>query len=86
MTTGRRDLIKALAGLPVLGLMGYEVLRKVKYNEAHDISSKKYKYIRNFNSLEVLEQNFGDNDFVNAFIRMGAMKLSDQYPTLLKIP
>ena len=40
MKPRRRDLLKALAGLPVLGLMGYEVLRKVKYDKAHDISSK----------------------------------------------
>ncbi len=38
------------------------------------IRSKKYKYIRNFNSVEVVEQNLGDNEFVNAFIRMGAQK------------
>jgi len=38
------------------------------------IRSKKYKYIRNFNSVEVVEQNLGANKYVNAFIRMGAEK------------
>ena len=41
------------------------------------IRSKKYKYIRNFNSVEVMEQNFGENEYVNAFIRMGAMKFKN---------
>ncbi len=41
------------------------------------IRSKKYKYIRNFNSVEVMEQNFGDNDTVNAFIKIGALKHKD---------
>lgn len=41
------------------------------------IRNKKYKYIRNFNSVEVMEQNFGPNKYVNAFIRMGAMKFKN---------
>lgn len=41
------------------------------------IRSNTYKYIRNFNSVEVMEQNFGDNDYVNAFIEIGAMKFKD---------
>jgi uncharacterized sulfatase len=38
------------------------------------IRSNKYKYIRNFNSVEVMEQNFGKNKYINAFIKIGAMK------------
>lgn len=41
------------------------------------IRSKKYKYIRNFNSVEVVEQNLGENKYVNAFIEMGAMKFKN---------
>ena len=41
------------------------------------IRNKKYKYIRNFNSLEVAEQNLGTNKNVNAFILMGATKFKD---------
>ncbi|WP_430932608.1 sulfatase family protein [Saccharicrinis sp. 156] len=41
---------------------------------ARMIRSKKYKYIRNFNSVEVLDQNFGDNTYVNAFLSIGANK------------
>jgi uncharacterized sulfatase len=42
------------------------------------IRDNRYKYIRNFNSIEVLEQNLGENQHVNAFIRMGAMKFKDE--------
>lgn len=41
------------------------------------IRSKKYKYIRNFNSVEVVDQNLGDNEAVNAFIKMGALKFKN---------
>jgi predicted dehydrogenase len=33
--TGRRDVLKALAGLPVLGVFGLEALRKFSYDEKH---------------------------------------------------
>ncbi len=38
------------------------------------VRSNKYKYIRNFNSIEVVEQNYGDNEYVNAFLKRGAEK------------
>jgi uncharacterized sulfatase len=41
------------------------------------IRDKKFKYIRNFNSVEVLDQNLGDKPHVNAFIKMGAMQFKD---------
>lgn len=41
------------------------------------IRSKKYKYIRNFNSFEVVENNYGGNEFVNAFLKRGAEKFKD---------
>ncbi|WP_089382998.1 sulfatase family protein [Lutibacter agarilyticus] len=41
------------------------------------IRSKKYKYIRNFNSIEVVEKNYGDNQYVNAFLKRGAEKFKD---------
>ena len=34
--TGRRDVLKALAGLPILGVLGLEALRKFKYDSKHD--------------------------------------------------
>ncbi len=41
------------------------------------IRSKQYKYIRNFNSMEVVDQNLGSNEAVNRFIKMGAEKFKD---------
>lgn len=38
------------------------------------IRDKRYKYIRNFNALEVLEQNLTDNPNINVFLRLGAEK------------
>ncbi|HSH20276.1 MAG TPA: sulfatase [Draconibacterium sp.] len=38
------------------------------------VRTKKYKYIRNFNSIEVVEKNYGDNEYVNAFLKLGAEK------------
>ena len=32
----------------------------------------RYKFIRNYNSVEVLASNYGENSVVNAFIKMGA--------------
>lgn len=41
---------------------------------ARMIRTKQYKYIRNFNALDVLDQNKGDNSYVNAFLSIGANK------------
>ncbi|WP_440877042.1 sulfatase family protein [Thalassotalea sp. PLHSN55] len=38
------------------------------------IRDTRYKYIRNFNALEVLDKNLTDNEHINAFLRQGAMK------------
>ncbi|WP_448248497.1 sulfatase family protein [Thalassotalea agariperforans] len=38
------------------------------------IRDKRYKYIRNFNALEVLDQNLTDNPNINVFLRLGAEK------------
>jgi uncharacterized sulfatase len=42
------------------------------------IRDKQYKYIRNFNALEVLEKNLGENEAVNLFLREGALKHKDE--------
>jgi hypothetical protein len=34
---GRRKMLKALAGLPVLGLLGVQVLRKTNYDNKHSL-------------------------------------------------
>ncbi|WP_200979997.1 sulfatase [Echinicola sp. 20G] len=45
---------------------------------ARMIRDKRYKYIRNFNSIDVVEQNLGDNPNVNFFIRRGAMAFKEE--------
>jgi uncharacterized sulfatase len=42
------------------------------------IRDKRYKYIRNFNALEVLNQNLGNKPNVNVFIKRGAMAFKDE--------
>ncbi len=42
------------------------------------IRNKRYKYIRNFNALEVLKSNLGDKPNVNVFIKMGAEKFGKE--------
>ena len=37
MKIGRRNVLKALAGVPVVGLFGLEALRKIRYDAAHDV-------------------------------------------------
>jgi len=58
----------------VYGVQTNQNIQQTKVFPSRMIRSKKYKYIRNFNSVEVVEQNLGDNEFVNEFIRMGAQK------------
>lgn len=38
------------------------------------IRDKRFKYIRNFNALEVLNNNLTDSESVNTFLRLGAQK------------
>jgi uncharacterized sulfatase len=42
------------------------------------IRDKRYKYIRNFNSIDVLDKNLGDKPNVNIFIRRGAEKFNNE--------
>lgn len=42
------------------------------------VRDKRYKYIRNFNSIDVLDENLGDKMNVNIFIRRGAEKFKDE--------
>lgn len=41
------------------------------------VRSKKYKYIRNFNSIEVVEKNYTSNEAINQFLKRGAEKFKD---------
>ncbi len=37
---GRRNLLKALAGIPVLGALGFQVFRQMKYNDKHNLQKQ----------------------------------------------
>jgi uncharacterized sulfatase len=56
----------------VYGVQSHQNILRTKVFPSRMVRSKKFKYIRNFNSLEVVENNFGDNEYVNTFIRLGA--------------
>jgi arylsulfatase A-like enzyme len=58
----------------VYGIRTSQNILAASVSPSRMIRSKKFKYIRNFNSIEVMEQNFGQNKTVNAFIKMGALK------------
>lgn len=61
----------------VYGVRTNQNILAAKVFPSRMIRSQRYKYIRNLNALEVLEQNLGDNPRVNAFIRLGAEKYPD---------
>lgn len=56
----------------VYGVQSNQNILSSKVFPSRMIRNKKYKYIRNFNSLEVVENNYGDNKYINAFIKRGA--------------
>ncbi|MDX1283368.1 MAG: sulfatase [Draconibacterium sp.] len=62
----------------VYGVQTNQNIQQAAVFPSRMVRDKKYKYIRNFNSFEVVENNLGDNEFVNAFIKMGAEKFKDK--------
>ncbi|GAB5552753.1 MAG: sulfatase [Saprospiraceae bacterium] len=61
----------------VYGVRTSQNIRAAAIFPSRMIRNKQFKYIRNFNSIEVTEQNFGANKYVNAFIQRGALKFKD---------
>ena len=47
-------------------------IQKCQIFPSRSVRGTRYKYIRNFNAMEVVDQNLGDNPAVNAFIKLGA--------------
>ncbi len=58
----------------VYGVQSNQNIQQTAVFPSRMVRNKKYKYIRNFNSIEVVENNLGDNEYVNTFIKMGAEK------------
>lgn len=58
----------------VYGVQSNQNIQQAAVFPSRMIRSKKYKYIRNFNSIEVVDKNLGENEHVNAFLKRGAEK------------
>jgi len=61
----------------VYGVSTNQNIQQTSVFPSRMVRSRKYKYIRNFNSSEVVENNFVSNEHVNAFLKMGAEKFKD---------
>lgn len=61
----------------VFGVQTNQNIQQCAVFPSRMIRNKKYKYIRNFNSLEVVDQNLVGNEAVNHFIKLGAEKFKD---------
>ena len=61
----------------VYGVQTNQNIQQTAIFPSRMVRNKKYKYIRNFNSIEVVENNYGDNEYLNAFLKRGAEKFKD---------
>ncbi len=76
---GRRNLLKALAGIPVLGALGIQVFRQMKYNEKHNLQSQIIKEL----GLEDLMSNVKPvNESSGDLIRLGIAGFGMRGPQL----
>lgn len=56
----------------IYGVATLQNIRACKVFPSRMIRGKQFKYIKNFNALEVFESNLGNNQIVNEFIEIGA--------------
>tara|TARA_B100001142_G_scaffold242331_1_gene241388 strand:+ start:8784 stop:10202 length:1419 start_codon:yes stop_codon:yes gene_type:complete len=56
----------------VFGVATKQNIRECKIFPSRMVREKRFKLIRNFNSIEVFDSNLGDNPFVNSFAKIGA--------------
>lgn len=56
----------------IFSLATKQNIQKCKVFPSRAIRGKRFKFIRNYNSIEVVESNYGSNPVINAFIREGA--------------
>ena len=61
----------------VYGVQSNQNIQQCAVFPSRMIRDENFKYIRNFNSKEVVEKNLGENENVNAFILLGAEKFKD---------
>ena len=56
----------------VFGVATKQNIRECKIFPSRMARDKRYKLIRNFNSIEVVDSNLGDNPFINSFAKIAA--------------
>ena len=56
----------------IYGVSTMQNIQKCRVFPSRMVREKKYKYIKNFNSIEVFNDNMGENEIVNKFIEIGA--------------
>ena len=56
----------------VFGVSTRQNIRECKIFPSRMVRGNRYKLIRNFNSVEVVNSNLGDNPFINQFAKIGA--------------
>ena len=62
----------------IFSLATKQNIQKCKVFPSRAIRGKRFKFIRNYNSIEVVESNYGSNPVVNAFIK----KSSESFPNV----
>ncbi|NDV61881.1 sulfatase-like hydrolase/transferase [Puniceicoccales bacterium CK1056] len=58
----------------VYGLQTYQNIQDTRVFPGRSITTGRYKLSINFNAVEALEKNYGDNTVVNEFLQLGAQK------------
>tara|TARA_Y100000996_G_scaffold76520_1_gene51499 strand:+ start:1586 stop:2980 length:1395 start_codon:yes stop_codon:yes gene_type:complete len=56
----------------IYGVATKQNIRECKVFPSRMVRGKRYKLIKNFNSMEIFEKNMGSNKVINEFIRIGA--------------
>lgn len=62
----------------VYGVRTNQNILKSEVFPSRMIRDKRFKYIRNFNAMEVVEKNLGNNPNINVFIRRGALAFKEE--------
>ena len=62
----------------IFGVATKQNIRQCKIFPSRMVRNHRYKLIRNYNSIEKMDSNLGDNEIVNEFIKIGAMSFPDK--------
>jgi uncharacterized sulfatase len=56
----------------IYGVATRQNIRECKVFPSRMVRGQRYKLIKNFNSIEIVDQNLGSNEIINNFIKIGA--------------